>query len=373
VKTTVTVLVLALLSGPLLACSFCGDSFARRQPLRERFAESKLVLAGQLKNAVANPDGTGSTEFHIATVLKGEIGKHRVLTIPRYLPVVADTPPDFVFFCTIADGKIEPVHGVSGGKALVDYLKAIDVANSVPARLAQAFAHLDADDSTVSTEAFLEFARASDAELAGAKGVLDRKKLRGWIADPKTPVDRLGVYGLLLGLCGDAADAKFLLTLLKSDRPDDRIASNLGGLLGGAILLAPDDGWKFAAQLLADPKRNFSVKLNAISTLRFFQATRPKESRERILACLAVVIANGDLADLAIDDLRRWKWWDLTATIFEQYPKPSHAAPATRRGIVRYALQCPDESAKAFVADVRAKDPALVKKVEDNLKLFEKK
>lgn len=372
-KRCSSVLILLLLAVPLDACSFCGDSFARRQPLRERFAESKIVVAGKLTNAVANADGTGTTEFQIAKVLKGDLGTVARIAIPRYLPVIGDTPPDYVFFCSIADGKIEPVHGVPGGAALVEYLSAAAKATGTESRLAFAFANLDSADATVSNEAFLEFARATDAELAKARTVLDRKRLRSWIADPKTPEERVGVYGLLLGLRGDKSDAAYLLAELRAAKPTERVTANLGGLLGGAILLAPDDGWRLAAELLADPKRNFSDKLNAISTLRFFQATRPKESRERILACLKAVIANGDLADLAIDDLRRWQWWDLTATVLEQYAKPTHAAPAIRRGIVRYALQCPEESAKAFVADVRAKDPALVKKVEDNLKLFEKK
>lgn len=364
---------LLLIALPLFACSFCGDSFARRQPLRERYTESKIVVAGKLKNAFANSDGTGTTEFHIAKVLKGDLGTVSRLTIPRYLPVIGDTPPDYLFFCSVVDGKIEPVHGVPGSKALSEYLTASARVFGVESRLKFAFANLDSPDAAVSNDAFLDFARASDADLVMAKAVLDRAKLRAWIADPKTPEDRVGVYGLLLGLCGDRSDANYLLAELRSAKPSERATANLGGLLGGAILLAPDDGWKLATELLADPKRNFSDKLNAISTLRFFQSTRPKESRERILSCLKAVIANGDLADLAIDDLRRWQWWDLTATVLDQYAKPSHAAPAIRRGIVRYALQCPDETAKSFLVDVRSKEPDLVKKVEASLKLYEKK
>lgn len=372
-KRTVSFLALLLVAAPLLACSFCGDSFARRQPLRERFAEAKLVLAGQLKNAVANPDGTGTTDFHVVKVLKGDANGITKLVVPRYLPVVADTPPDFVFFCSIVEGKIEPQHGVPGTAALAEYLAAMAKADGATARLAYAFTRLDSTDTTVASEAFLEFARASDAELAAATNRFDRKKLRAWIADSKTPIERLGVYGLLLGLCGSADDGRELLRLLRSESTDERIAANLGGLLGGAILLAPSEGWKTATDLLADPKRNFTDKLNAISTVRFFQAARSKESRDRILACYAVVIANGDLADLAIDDLRRWKWWDLTATILAQAGKPTHKAPAVARGILRYALQCPDDAAKVYLAEVRRNDPALVKKVEDSLKLYEKK
>ena len=364
---------LLLIAFPLFACSFCGDGFARRQPLRERFAESKIVVAGKLKNAVANANGTGTTEFQIAKVLKGDLGNVSKLTIPRYLPVIGDTPPDYLFFCSVVDGKIEPVHGVPGSKALSEYLSESAKATGVGARLKFAFANLDSPDATVAGDAFLEFARATDAELVTAKAVLDRTKLRGWIVDPNTPEERVGVYGLLLGLCGDKSDADYLLAELRAAKPGERATANLGGLLGGAILLAPDDGWKLATDLLADPKRNFSDKLNAISTLRFFQSTRPKESRKRILECLKAVIANGDLADLAIDDLRRWQWWDLTATVLDQYSKPTHAAPAIRRGILRYALQCPDEAAKSFLVDARSKEPDLVKKVESSLKLYEKK
>jgi hypothetical protein len=41
-----------------------------------------------------------------------------------------------------------------------------------------------------------------------------------------------------------------------------------------------------------------------------------------------------------------------------------------RRGIVRYALQCPAEEAKRFIVAVRQKDPKLVEKVEESLKLY---
>ncbi len=367
--------VLLVLSAPLFACSFCGDGFSRRQPLRERFAESKVVIAGVLKNPVARDDGTGTTEFHITHVLKADaaLGKATAITIPRYLPVVADTPPDYLFFCSVVDGKVEPTHGIPCTKAVTEYLAAVAKLdpNSVEQRLGYFFRQLDAPDPTVSADAFIEFARAPDADIVKARAYLDRKKIRGWIADPKTPEERVGVFGLLLGLCGDKADADWLLAELRAAKPSERVSANLGGLLCGLILLNPEHGWKLTAEVLASPTRGFSDKLNAISALRFFQATRPKECKEQILTCLKVVVANNDLADLAIDDLRRWGWWDLTGTVLEQYAR--HAAPSVRRGVVRYALQCPEETAKRFVNDVRATDPALVKKVEDGLKLYEKK
>ena len=49
------------------------------------------------------------------------------------------------------------------------------------------------------------------------------------------------------------------------------------------------------------------------------------------------------LADQAIEDLRRWGYWDLTTDVLAQYSKPTHAAPIVRRSIVRYALRPGDE------------------------------
>jgi len=95
------------------------------------------------------------------------------------------------------------------------------------------------------------------------------------------------------------------------------------------------------------------------------------ESRAEIVKCYRALVTKGDLADLAIDDLRRWQWWDLTADVLAQFDKPSHASKIVQKGIVRYALQAPGEEAKLFVAAARAKQPKVVADVEETLKLFE--
>jgi len=74
-----------------------------------------------------------------------------------------------------------------------------------------------------------------------------------------------------------------------------------------------------------------------------------------------------DMADMAIEDLRRWKWWDLTRHILAQYGKPTHAAPLVKNAILRYALTCPDADSAAFVKALRVSEPALVREVEESL------
>jgi hypothetical protein len=149
-------------------------------------------------------------------------------------------------------------------------------------------------------------------------------------------------------------------------QPDERIQASFGGVLAGYIMLRPDDGWKFAYSILGDTARKYQERAVVVSTLRFFHSTRP-DSRREVLNGMSLVLPQGDMADMAIEDLRRWQWWDLTAEVLAQFSKKSHASPLVLRSIVRYALVCPQQQAKQFVARLRQTDPAIVKDVEESL------
>lgn len=367
--------LLLVVPTPAAACSFCTGGLLSRQTLREHYARAKFVAQGKLKNPKFDPNGgAGSTEFHVESVLKPDpgIGNKTPLTLPRYLPAIG-APPDYLVFCAVDDGKPDPTHGVPAGPAVVDYLTAAaKLGDADPARrLAYFFAHLDAVDPTVSADAFLEFAKASDADIVKAKAALDPAKIRKWLGDPKTQPDRLGVFALMIGLCGNKDDAARFAHDLSTQPPAERVRENFGGFLAALTLLDPAAGWGVVESVLTDPKRPFDQRLSAVGTVRFFQATRAEESKPHVLTCYRGLITKGDLADLAIDDLRRWGWWDLTADVLAQFDKPTHAATIVRKGIVRYALQAPGDEAKRFVAVVRAKQPKLVADVEETLKLFE--
>jgi hypothetical protein len=299
------------------------------------------------------------------------IGDRAVVVLPRYLPVIGDTPAGFLVFCSTAGGKPDPLHGVPATEAVTEYLLGaakLDDKDAV-ARLGYFFKHLDSADPTVAADAFLEFARASDADIVKARSVLDPAKVRKLFASPATPTERLGVFALLLGLCGEKADADMLTGLVNKQPAPERVRENLGGLLAALTLLDEARGWAAVEAVLADPKRPFDQRLAAIGTVQFFQATRPA-AKPQVLRCYRTLLAKGDLADMAADDLRRWEWWDLTPVVLKHFDAPTHVAPVVRRGIVRYALQCPAEEAKRFIAAVRQKDPELVVKVEESLKYY---
>jgi hypothetical protein len=376
VRSVAALAAVFLAAPPVPACTFCGGELRARPTLRTQYAAAKAVLHGQLKNPRFDPKtDAGFTDLHVSAALKDDParGGQAVVVLRSYLPVVGNTPPDFLVFCGVADGRLDPTGGVPATAAVVAYLKAAAALDDADpgAKLGFFFAHLDAADPTVAGDAFLEFARAADADIVKAAKRFDAAKLRKLLADPNTPAERLGVFAFLLGASGGPADAAFLGGLLKEAPLPPRTAGAYGGLLAGYTLLAPKDGWTLTAAVLGDAKQPYALRLSALGTVRFFQAARGAECKAEVLRCCAALLPHGDLADQAVEDLRRWGWWDLTAEVLAQFPKPTHSAPIVRRGIVRYALTCPGDDAKRFVAAVRQADPKLVAGVEEMMSLYD--
>jgi hypothetical protein len=371
-------LVIALFASnapAVVGCPFCTGDMRSRLTLRMHFAQAKIVAHGQLKNPRFDPKtDAGSTDLHIDALVKNDpaLMGQQVITIHSYIPVVGNTPPDFLLFCNVTDGKVDPTFGVPASAAVIDYLKAASKLddNDPAAKLGFFFKHLDSADANIAADAFFEFARATEAELAKAAKLLDPVKFRRLIANSATPVERLGVFSYLLGISGNPNDAPFLEAILKENPLSERTSSAYGGLLAGYIMLNPKDGWQFAANLLGDAKQSFALRLSTIGTVRFMQASRANECKVEVLRCCATLLPHGDLADQAIEDLRRWGYWELTNDVLAQFPKPTHSAPIVQRSIVRYALCCPIDQAKQFVTALRQSDPKLVQKVEELLQQY---
>jgi hypothetical protein len=374
-------LVLSLLAllppCPAPACTWCG-SMATRPTFRAEMEPADLVLYGTLANPRfdngpgARP-GAGLTDFHIARVLRSHpaLGGQKTLVLQQYLPVIdPKDPPKFVLFCKVTDGKLNP----SGGRAVrseavLKYLEGT-LAQQGKERvqaLLYFFSFLDHPDETIAADAFLEFARASDQEVAQIAPRLPADKVRQLFLNPKTPAERLSLFAFLLGTGGDEKDAALLRDLAL--RPTERTAAALDGLLCGYIQRRPAEGWDLTIKILADNRRSFSDRFAAARTLKFYHAYKPAESRAPVLRGLEAMILDGEVADLAIEDLRQWKLWDLTGRVLAQYGRPTHDTPIARRTIVRYALCCPLPEARRFVEGVRRRDPETVRDLEEGLEL----
>ncbi|MCE9530020.1 MAG: hypothetical protein K8T89_02595 [Planctomycetes bacterium] len=374
-KTTIifTAIVMLVLAPQGRTCSICDPNFQQRPTMRQSAKLSKFIVLGTLNNARLDGE-KGRTDFQIERVIINDpaIEKQKTLTIPAYIPVDPKNPPRYLMFAEFINGRLDIVHSrLTQGTAIADYLKeTLRIEDRDRSAVLQfCFKHIDSADAEVSADAFHELAKASDQEIADVARKLAPDKFRKLMKDPKTPADRLGIYAYLLGACGEKADADFLLKFINAN--DDRGNAALSGLLGGLIELRPEQGWATVGTILRDPKQAFSNKLAALGTIRFYHSCNPTGSRSAILEALTAVVEQGDMADMAIEDLRRWQWWEHTKLIIAQDQKKSHAAPLVRHAILRYALCCPRPEAAEFVKARRIEDAATVKRIESSLE-FEK-
>lgn len=356
------------------ACSYCDPAFKRRLTFREDARLAKFVVLGTATDPKINADMTSETAITVNAIIKDDpfLKQHQKFSLPIYIPVDAKNPPSYILFGDVFNEKADLYRGVPiKDRAVVEYLNEV-VKLDDKQRLKSLlffFERLDSPTPEIAADAFLEFAKANDLEVAEVAKSIQPERLRKLLLDPKTPPERLSLYAFLLGSCGVAKDEDFLKRLLTKN--DDRTQASLGGLLGGLIELTPKEGWKATTKIVSDPKESFANRLSALNTVRFYQGCKPKEHREAILTALRPVILDGELADMAVEDLRRWGWWELTKLILEQTPKPTHAAPIVQRAIVRYAVCCPDPACVDFVKAYRKAFPTLVQEVEEGLE-FEK-
>ena len=92
----------------------------------------------------------------------------------------------------------------------------------------------------------------------------------------------------------------------------------------------------------------------------------------QITAAVTALLDQKDIADLAIEDLRKWGCWDVADQVLGLYGRESHNVPIIRRAILRYALTCPPAAspkAAAFVAERRKDSAKLLDEVQEILNL----
>lgn len=371
----VIVLAAGVVVTPAGACSICDPNNFVQPTFRQEaaLAMAKVILHGTIANPRATGGVSGETDLHVKTILRDHpaMKGKKALVLPRFLPINdKSAPPHYVFFADVEKGKIDPYRGVVlRGPETVGYVKkalALNPKESV-GNLSFFFDYLQDPDPEVARDAFFEFAKANDADIARAAPKLDAEKLRAWVKDPKTPPQKLGVYALLLGSCGKADDVALLRSLL--DSKEERYMNSIDGLLAGYMQRKPREGWEFIQTVLADETKPLTLRLAVLRTIRFYQGSQPKDSKPHVLKAMRTLLGQPEMADLAIEDLRGWKVWDLSAEVFDRYGRKGYDSTLVRRGIIRYALTNPaTKEATVFLTARRIDNAEEVKELEESLK-----
>ncbi|WP_299470134.1 hypothetical protein, partial [uncultured Gimesia sp.] len=250
------------------ACPFCS---APSLTLTEQLSQSDVAVLAQWSEAEKGTlDKAGKTVFEIKEIIrqsdKDKLKVGEQITINRHRPG--------------KKGNLFLLLGTKGTS--VDWGDPIEVTETsfhyisqAPApeektskRLRYFIKFLEFPDQMISNDAYAEFANAPYEEITPLAKELPREKIRKWIVDPETPVTRLGLYGLLLGLCGQQADVAFMEKKINEPTKDFRLG--IDGVISGYLLLTGAEGLDKIDQSKFVPKDvAFSETYAAMQALRF--------------------------------------------------------------------------------------------------------
>jgi hypothetical protein len=326
-----------------LGCPFCS---APSQTLAEQVAQADAVcLVQYVKGEAAKDQDPGTSTYEVVQAVKSpkdSVKKGDHVNLARFRP---GKPGDlFLVMGTRAgkDNAIEwgsPTEITEPAFAYVAQAPAPEVATTK--RLKYFVRFMEFPDPLVANDAFGEFANAPYKDIATVASTLPREKIRGWLTRPETPQTRLGLYGMLLGLCGNDSDAKLLAEKIAPNSDEFRIG--LDGMISGYLLLTGNPGldkiddWKF--KIHEGKKAAFSETYAAMMGLRFmWQYSGGKISNERLQQSMRILLDQPELADLVIADLARWKDWSVQERLMSLYGKGDYNIPSIKRSIIRYML-----------------------------------
>lgn len=361
-------LVLAAVLGAHSNCPFCSEE--RGPTLVGDFGQASLVLYGSFTNPRISGEET-ATDFIIEKVLKPHpiLKDKSKITLTRF---IKQPNSKFLIFCDIYKDAIDPYRGVEvkGDSDMVKYLLgAMEMKDKSAAdRLRYCFEYLNNPEYEVAIDAYREYAKADYKDYMSMAKTLNPDIISGWLKDPNTPSFRYGLYASLLGHCGKEEHGKFLRSLI--DDPEKRKGSSVEGLFAGYHMIQPKEAYAHLCNLLKDAKQEFVLRYSCLRTIRFLWEQRPDlVPQKELIDGLGLILAQADMADFAIEDLRKYKRWEMTDQVLDLREKKDFEIPVVKRAILRFALQSPAPRAKTYVEAERRRDAELVRDAEELLKL----
>lgn len=362
-----------------LACPFCGVAqMTLTEQLAQADAAALVQWVGGEKDTEAKP---GNTTYQVKQVVKGpkSLAKDQKVTLDRYRTA---KPGDLFFLLgtDLGDGKgLEWGSPLEVSETSFNYMAQAPSPEAPPAkRLAYFLKFLEFPDPIISNDAFGEFANAQYKDVEQLAAQLPKEKIRHWIANPETQATRLGLYGMMIGLCGDETDAEALEKRILVQTDEFRLG--IDGLMGGYLLIKKDKGLDVLDKhKLQNKKIPFSETFAAMQALRFMWTYGTgRIAPERLQQSMRILLDRPEMADLVIADLARWKDWTVQDKLMKMYGEGEYNIPSIKRAIVRYMLVSSKDVANSggatvpphatngqkLLEELRKKDPKTVSEAE---------
>lgn len=337
IAVTVFLAVAAPASRFAAACPFCSTPSLT---MSEKLSQADAAVLVEWQGGKKGTGRTlGNTVYEISTVVKGSKSTLKPggeILLSRYRAGKAGD--QFLLLGTRAV-NVEWGSPLEFSEARFSYVsKAPAPGLPVAERLKYFLNYLEFPDELISNDAYAEFAGARYKDITSIAKSLPRERIRKWISNPQTAQTRLGLYGMLLGLCGKKEDAKLLKEKILSKSESFRLG--IDGIMAGYLLLSGEEGLKLIEDTkLKNKKARFSETYAAMQALRFLWTYAPgKVSKERLRQSMRTLLDRPGLCDLVIADLARWKDWSVQDRLMKLYGAKDYNIPTIKRAIVRYML-----------------------------------
>ncbi|HTN00365.1 MAG TPA: hypothetical protein VL132_00715 [Planctomycetaceae bacterium] len=362
--------VVTLSLATAVACPFCSaPSLTLTEQLTQADAALLVSWAGGEKGK--SVDG-GSTIYKVVEVAHqpadGKWKAGDAISLVRYR--AGKEGEQFLLLGTKSGKEIDWGSPLEVSETSYKYMKHAPKPDAKAAdRLRYFLTYLENADPIISADAYGEFANANYEDITQLSKEMPRDKVRKWLTSAETSPGRMGLYGLLLGLAGNADDAELMQQKITESGEDFRLG--IDGIMGGYLLLTGEKGLEVLEQTkLADKKAPFSETYAAMQALRFmWQYGDNRIPPERLKQSMRILLERPELTDLVIADLARWKDWSISDRLMGMYGQQEYDIPSIKRAIVRFYLACENEAKKhpeAVPAD-------LAKVASQNLAELEKK
>lgn len=379
-------IVTALLCGLVLlaqapvtrACPFCS---APSLTLTEQLSQSDVAVLTQWTSAEkGNLEKAGKTVFEIKEIVRqSDKNKFKVgdkITINRHRP---GKKGNLFLLLGTKGAEIDWGDPIEVTETSYHYIsQAPPPEEKTSKRLRYFLKFLEFPDQMISNDAYAEFANAPYEDIATLSKEMPHEKIRKWLVDSNTPVTRIGLYGLMLGLCGQGEDVAFMEK--KINEPTKEFRLGIDGVISGYLLLTGADGLDKIDETKFVPKDvAFSETYAAMQALRFMWTYGDgRISKDRLRKSMRLLLDRPELTDLVVADLARWDDWSVMDRLMKMYGTEDYNIPSIKRAIVRYLLVAskgknkkgggPDpattEQAKELLAKLRKEDPKTVKSAE---------
>lgn len=358
------------------ACPFCGPPQSR---LSERLAKNDVaVLAEWVETTPGKNAVGGSTRFRVIERARGPEGrldfaKGDRIELPREWR--AEPGQRCLLFGRNEDELVWETPIPVSDEAYRYVLNAPGFAEPVEKRLPYHVKFLESQDSLISMDALAEFATVPYADVATFAKRLPREQLRGWLTDEQTVPNRLGLYGMMLGLCGRDEDAELLWAKIETPHPGFPLG--MDGITFGYLLLTGTKGLDALDQNKLRQKSTDELQLAAIRLALEVMWTDGGDRipRERLRQSMRLFLDRPEVADKAIIDLARWEDWSIQDRLMSLYDAKGFDNRYVRREIAGYFVTATKAKsaetklqARKNLDKLRERDPAMVNAVEKRIR-----